>query len=196
MPWSSARGANSAMKCISAMRRRSGAGGATRQRRRDRVAWARMLALFVGAAHDGPSGLSDLNASYRHIMGRLAATLAAFVDGVACNGISDLVYGDRKFSGNAQQRKREHLLHHGTLLYAFELPMINRYLRHPPRMPDYRRNRPHSDFVTNLPLAADRLKELLTNAWEAHEAVSHWPGDVVERLLAEKYGQDEWRQRR
>ena len=61
---------------------------------------------------------------------------------------------------------------------------------------DYRRDRPHSDFVANLPLAADRLKELLTNAWEAHDAVSHWPRDVVARLLAEKYGQDEWRQRR
>jgi lipoate-protein ligase A len=74
--------------------------------------------------------------------------------------------------------------------------MIDRYLRHPPRMPDYRRDRPHSDFVANIAIAADRLKELLTNAWEAHDAVSHWPHDIVERLLTEKYGQDEWRQRR
>jgi lipoate-protein ligase A len=145
------------------------------------------------AAHPA---LSDLNASYRHIMGRLAAALAVEVDGVAWNGISDLVCGDRKFSGNAQQRKRGHLLHHGTLLYAFDLPMIDRYVRHPPRMPDYRRDRPHSDFVINIPIAADRLKELLTIAWDAHEAVENWPCAAVERLLAEKYGQDEWRQRR
>jgi lipoate-protein ligase A len=150
------------------------------------------------AAHPA---LGDLNASYRHIMGRLAAALAVEVDGVAWNGISDLVCGDRKsgdrkFSGNAQQRKRGHLLHHGTLLYAFDLPMIDRYLRHPPRMPDYRRNRPHSDFVANIAVAVDRLKELLINAWDAHDTIENWPRAAVERLLVEKYGQEEWRQRR
>ena len=32
------------------------------------------------------------------------------------------------FSGNAQQRKRSHLLHHGSLLYDFDLKLIGRYL--------------------------------------------------------------------
>ena len=32
--------------------------------------------------------------------------------------------------------------------------MIAKYLRHPARMPDYRKNRPHTDFVTSLRAAA------------------------------------------
>ena len=54
------------------------------------------------------------------------------------DGQSDLVLDGRKFSGNAQQRKRTHLLHHGTILYAFDVSRIGDYVKHPPRMPEYR----------------------------------------------------------
>lgn len=145
---------------------------------------------------DADPALGDLNASYRYIMARLAAALATDIDGAAWAGISDLVRDNCKFSGNAQQRKRGHLLHHGTLLYSFDLTMIDRYVSHPPRMPEYRHDRPHGDFVANLPLAADRLKTLLANAWDAHESTNDWPREVVEGLLAEKYGNVEWHHRR
>lgn len=72
--------------------------------------------------------LGDLHASYRVILDRMSAALRPFAESVAWNGTSDLVVGDRKFSGNAQQRKRGHLLHHGTLLYDFDLAAISSYV--------------------------------------------------------------------
>ena len=89
---------------------------------------------------------------------------------MALQGTSDLTLNDRKFSGNAQQRKRTHLLHHGTLLYAFETASLARYLKPPPRQPAYRGGRAHADFVTNLPIAAETLRAMMKRIWQATEA--------------------------
>lgn len=140
--------------------------------------------------------LADLNASYRFLMGRLARALADVRDGIDWSGISDLVWQDRKISGNAQQRKRTHLLHHGTLLFDFDLSLIPRYLKHPPRMPEYRRGRPHREFVTNLPSDADRLKSILAKNWNATISNEPLPMEMVRRLVEEKYGRAEWTTRR
>jgi lipoate-protein ligase A len=139
------------------------------------------------------SALKDLNASYRFIMGRLADALAA---DVAWAGTSDLMWNDRKISGNAQQRKRGHLLHHGTLLYAFDVPLIERYVSHPPRMPDYRRGRRHDDFVANLPMAVERFKAILSAAWDIRGEAPTWPREIMARLVGEKYGREDWAMRR
>ncbi len=145
---------------------------------------------------DSHPALADLNASYRLIVGRIADALAVEIPGIAWAGISDLVWRDRKVSGNAQQRKRRHLLHHGTLLYAFDLSSIDKFLQQPPRMPDYRRARPHDEFVANLPLDERRLKEILTAAWDATTERTDWPREVVTQLVDEKYSRDEWHSRR
>jgi len=140
--------------------------------------------------------LADLHASYRVILDRMVEALRPFAGGVAWNGTSDLVVGDRKFSGNAQQRKRGHLLHHGTLLYDFDLAAISRYLAPPPRMPDYRQARPHGDFVMNLPATAESLRACLREMWNAKDADAAWPQARVETLVAEKYSDDSWHRRR
>src|SRR5262249_15586504 len=116
--------------------------------------------------------------------------------GVRREGISDLALGGRKFSGNAQQRKRDSLLHHGTLLYAFDLDAVARYLKPPPRQPEYRVHRSHSDFLTNLSLDRDELKRRLRAVWQAEEELTRWPEAEVERLCAEKYERAEWTRRR
>lgn len=138
--------------------------------------------------------LADLNRSYQVISTKLAEALA--IPGVAFAGSSDLVLDDRKFSGNSQQRKRTHLLHHGTLLHAFDLTAIDRYVKHPPRMPDYRRDRPHEDFVVNLPLSEGELKNRLIAAWQAKEPRGNWPRNEVIRLATEKYGTGDWLRRK
>ena len=48
---------------------------------------------------------------------------------VSVKGQSDLTLGERKFSGNAQYRKREYVLVHGTFLLHFDLLTIERYLK-------------------------------------------------------------------
>jgi lipoate-protein ligase A len=52
--------------------------------------------------------LADLRASYRFILGNILDGLRPLVPELSMQGTSDLALGDRKFSGNAQQRKRTH----------------------------------------------------------------------------------------
>src|SRR5262249_17429234 len=145
---------------------------------------------------DRDPALADLHASYRYILGRIAARLAEQVAHVGMNGSSDLTLGERKFSGNEQPRKRTHPLHHGTLLHAFDFELMARYLKSPPRQPEYRRQRSHADFLTNLPIAGEMLGELMREIWDAREALPRWPEAMVSKLVAEKYATDEWTRRR
>jgi lipoate-protein ligase A len=138
--------------------------------------------------------LTQIRPSYCWILERVVGALA--VAGVEQAGISDLALAGRKFSGNAQQRKRHHLLHHGTILYGMDLTLVGRYLRVPARQPEYRDNRAHEAFVRNLDLARDELAARLRAAWAAHHARAAWPGDLVRRLVEEKYGRGEWTERR
>ena len=102
----------------------------------------------------------------------------------------------RKVSGNAQQRKRHHLLHHGTLLYGFDGEQVGLYLRMPARQPEYRAGRGHAAFVRNLPSDADELRDRLRRAWNATIERNAWPREFVRELVAEKYGKSEWNRRR
>lgn len=140
--------------------------------------------------------LTDIRSSYRHIHERIAVALAEGVGVLERAGISDLVLAGRKFSGTAQQRKRSFLLHHGTLLYDMDLSAIPRYLREPPRQPDYRAGRPHLAFVRNLPLSSADIKRRLQRAWNAEAAPFTWSAEVVRQLVAAKYANPEWTRRR
>ena len=140
--------------------------------------------------------LRDVNASYRWILSRLCDALRLIAN-VQHIGISDLALNGCKVSGNAQQRKARHLLHHGTLLYDFELPIVARYLNPPEREPTYREKRVHNDFVTNLPTDASRLKGLLVQAFDAKLGIlMDGVASEVPRLIDEKYGRDDWVRRR
>lgn len=65
-------------------------------------------------------------------------------------GISDVAVGERKISGNAQARKWHAILLHGTLLVDLDRELLEAVLRHPPREPEYRRGRPHGEFIITL----------------------------------------------
>src|SRR5207302_10594060 len=116
--------------------------------------------------------LRAIPSSYVYILGRVRVALAEVVPGIDAAGTSDLAFAGRKFSGNSQQRKRDYLLHHGTLLYDFDLARVGRYLRMPSRQPEYRGRRDHGDFLTNLPLGAADLKRRLRRAWGADEELT------------------------
>lgn len=145
---------------------------------------------------DRHPALSDLNASYRFILGQIAQALAPLVSPVAIEGTSDLTHAGRKFSGNSQQRKRTHLLHHGTILLDFDVNAIARYLKMPLRQPEYRRHRSHADFLTNVPILANVVQEVLRRAWVADETMIDMPIEFIKRLVVEKYSRQEWTARR
>jgi lipoate-protein ligase A len=140
--------------------------------------------------------LGDVRRSYASILTRVTRALLPEAAGAAVCGISDLAIGEQKFSGNAQQRKQRYILHHGTLLYAFDTAVVARYLRPPPRQPEYRAGRSHAEFLMNVPFSGDELKRRLRVEWMANESSGEWPRDEVTRLVAEKYSQKEWVERR
>jgi lipoate-protein ligase A len=111
-------------------------------------------------------------------------------------GTSDLSFAGRKISGNSQQRKRRFLLHHGTILYAFDANLVDRYLHLPSRQPDYRLQRKHGEFLTNLPAPASELQSRLLTAWKATAPVDSWPREMVRQLAEDKYARPEWIRRR
>ena len=80
----------------------------------------------------------------------LAGLDAIGISGVRREGYSDLVIGDQKISGSCMFNSRDLFYYSATLLCKPEVSLMERYLRHPPKEPDYRQGRPHRDFVRNL----------------------------------------------
>jgi len=65
-------------------------------------------------------------------------------------GSSDLALGNRKLGGSCIWRRPGLLYYSTTLLVAPDLDLVERWLVHPPREPDYRAGRPHRAFMTSL----------------------------------------------
>ena len=139
--------------------------------------------------------LRSLDEAHRFVLDRIAAALQAKTPGVQRRGTSDLAIAGRKFSGNSVRCKREYMLYHGTLLYDFPLELISACLKQPPRQPEYRENRDHSEFVTNLPIPGGELRKVLKEAFGAVEIRDEWPREDVARLAREKYSRREWNYR-
>jgi lipoate-protein ligase A len=154
------------------------------------------LCFSLVLAYDRAPGLGEIPASNRYVLGRVLAALRPLIS-AGVEGTSDLAAGGVKFSGNAQQRKRRHFLHHGTLLCrGFDLGLIPRYLHAPERQPDYRRGRPHAAFVTTLPAPVEEVKRSLTDEWRPDGEYGPVPWGAARALVAEKYGRDDWNRRR
>ncbi len=147
------------------------------------------LALPIHAEHQR-LGITGTTAA---LLGRLAESLRTQLPEAAVRGISDLTVAERKFSGNAQRWQRQAFLHHGTLLYDFDLPRVGRYLRTPSRQPDYRADRQHAEFIRNLALSRDQLAEWLAATWQA-DWQRDWeaPESSIGELLANRYSRAEW----
>jgi lipoate-protein ligase A len=147
-------------------------------------------------SYERSEDLQDISTSYGYILKRVRAALQELLPDIELAGTSDLASAGRKFSGNAQQRKRHHLLHHGTLLVEFDLEQIDRYLRLPERQPNYRNRRDHAAFLMNLRVPAPELVRRLRAVWQAEDEMTVWPRATVSRLTAEKYARPEWIRRR
>ena len=111
---------------------------------------------------------------------------------VAIRGHTDLAIGGRKFSGNSQRRRKYFLLFHGTLLLNFDLALIGDLLLMPSKQPDYRESRPHTDFLNNINVSADKVKAALQKAWGAGSLLTNPPLEKIKALAREKYATNEW----
>ena len=145
---------------------------------------------------DRAPGLDLIQPSTRYVLNKVLNAIRSVVPEATIQGTSDLAANGLKFSGNAQQRKRKFFLHHGTLLCGFDLACLSRLLHSPERQPEYRRDRPHVEFVMNLPATSRQLQDLLIAEWQPEGAHRSPPLDRVRLLVEEKYRLDEWNRRR
>lgn len=142
------------------------------------------LILKIGRDPD----LKNITKTNSYIMKRNQEALEKLLQkGLAIQGDTDLTANNLKFSGNAQRRRQNYLLFHGTVLYGLDLEKIGETLNHPSRQPRYRKNRPHDLFVANLPLSKPDITSALQNIWNADEPFTDVPFNHVERLIMEKY---------
>jgi lipoate-protein ligase A len=154
------------------------------------------LCFSLVLAYARHPALGEIPSSYRWILEQIRTALAELLPDVQPAGTSDLTLAGRKCSGNSQQRKRHHLLHHGTILYAFDCEGVGRYLKMPSRQPDYRAGRAHDKFLVNLRMDAQTLKQRLRSVWRAETIREALPECSVRQLVAQKYGQPSWIERR
>jgi lipoate-protein ligase A len=140
--------------------------------------------------------LRMLDQAHRVVMETLIDALSPLQPQIAWDGTCDLIVGGRKVSGNSLRCRREWLLYHGTLLLDMDLTLLDRFLLHPPREPEYRQKRRHADFVSNLALPASELASRLASAWGADRPPPPVPMDRIERLVRERYTNRAWNHER
>ncbi|MBI2889628.1 MAG: hypothetical protein HYY13_02475 [Nitrospirae bacterium] len=114
--------------------------------------------------------LVTVDGTNAYVLERHRAAFAKVVgEGVRVQCCTDLALGDRKFSGNAQRRRRRAVLFHGTILLSMDLDLVKACLPMPSRQPRYRRGRAHRDFLVNLGIGTGEARAALAEAWGARE---------------------------
>jgi lipoate-protein ligase A len=151
---------------------------------------------LVMSVEDYPQ-CATITGANTYIMHRHRAALQPLIkDTIEFLGHSDLAVGGRKFSGNAQRRKERTLLFHGTFLVDFDIALIEETLRLPARRPRYRNNRNHGEFLTNLGIPREYIKQALQQAWHVAGKVEQIPSDRIAHLVRSRYALPQWNYRR
>ncbi len=148
---------------------------------------------------EGYPELQTIRGSYCYILGTIIKALEPYGMRLEHRGVSDLAWEGRKVSGNAQKRRRRSILHHGTILYNFDLSLIGRYLREPSEQPAYRFGRKHDEFVTNISMSPVTLKKALAEAFGVAQTNHGMARDELRKVVTlakEKYLSYAWTHRR
>lgn len=137
--------------------------------------------------------LKTITETNRYILNRHKESLEPILGKlIQVRGISDLTFGDLKFSGNAQRRKKSFVLFHGTFLLDFKIPLIEQVLTLPSQQPDYRNGRTHREFLINLNIDRERIKKSLIQSWAADEMLESIPQERIDQLIHQRYSQNTW----
>jgi lipoate---protein ligase len=137
-----------------------------------------------------------VRAAFDYVLERHRICLATLIsEPVSIKGISDLTLGERKFSGNAQYRKRRYVLIHGTFLLHFDIGAMQKFLKIPTTQPDYRSQRGHEDFLTNLKIPTEKLRGSLRLCWGADSEFPAVPLCSMEPLVKNRYRRADWNEK-
>jgi len=139
------------------------------------------------------SPVHSIPATNSFILKRHQKVLTALLGApVEMQGQTDLAIGGRKFSGNAQRRRKHFLIFHGSFLLHLDIDLLEKVLPMPTRRPEYRADRSHSDFLMNLKVPASMIKGALVKTWKAADPMVKIPFDETSKLVREKYSREEW----
>jgi lipoate-protein ligase A len=72
------------------------------------------------------------------------------ISGLNQQGHSDICIHEKKILGSSMYRSKEILFYTASLMVSNDLHIIDRYLKHPSKEPEYRRGRSHQDFLTTI----------------------------------------------
>ncbi len=142
---------------------------------------------------EGAPELGTITGTNRYILERQQKALAPLLQtSPSIEGHTDLTLRGVKFSGNAQRRKRKFLIFHGTFLLQFDISLIEKFLRMPSRQPEYRHDRSHTAFLTNLEVSPASIELALRKVWGASQTIETVPMTMIENLSRTKYSTAEW----
>ncbi|HTX21618.1 MAG TPA: lipoate--protein ligase family protein [Candidatus Aquilonibacter sp.] len=151
-------------------------------------------ALILRIAENSP--LASISGANKFIMERNRKAIESAIRNppaaISVRGHTDLAIDGLKCSGNSQRRHKKFLLFHGTFLLNFNLALVGEFLRRPSKQPDYRKERSHDEFLTNLNLPADEVKIALQKIWKANLPLENPPLEKISELAREKYSTREW----
>ncbi len=109
----------------------------------------------------------NTSATFRQINILLISRLSELnIKELGSKGISDISIGSRKIAGSSMYLLKESLFYHAVMNIDEDVSLMTRYLQHPKREPDYRKGRPHEEFVTSL----------------SREGYNFKPGEVEEKI--------------
>ena len=165
-----------------------------------------IIYAVIGHAGEFPYSKQE---SYRKICSAIIRGLSRLGIKADFKPINDVQIGGKKVSGSAQMRKWGVLLQHGTLILNLDREKMFSYLRVSSDKLEKQGIEVPQERVTSLSEATgrtysrDAVVEALRFGFEEEFGVSIIPGELtehekseIERLIREKYGNDEWNYRR
>ncbi|MCL2183692.1 MAG: hypothetical protein FWB85_09520 [Chitinispirillia bacterium] len=109
-----------------------------------------LVIIVVGDKKSEREGALDVFGRVHDVI--VSALCKAGVYNVVRAGISDLAVDGKKILGSSlyMGTKPPLFYYQSSLMVSNDLTLIDRYLRHPPKEPDYRQGRGHRQFCTTL----------------------------------------------
>lgn len=136
--------------------------------------------------------LRSLDQAHQFVMQKMQSAISSLGVQVEFQGTCDLTLNNRKFSGNSMKSLRNSMLYHGTFLCTFSIEKIEQCLLSPERQPEYRQQRSHADFLTNLDVDESVLRNAIIEEWGGTKSDRNWAMTNLDTLCREKYLNDKW----
>ncbi|WP_048166019.1 lipoate--protein ligase family protein [Palaeococcus pacificus] len=146
--------------------------------------------------------LKDINASYRFLASPLVAALRELGLNADFAGLNDIIANGKKISGSAQTRRKGVILQHGTFMYATRVDILASVLKVSKKKLADKGVSSIWERVTTLEregveMAMMEVYELLKQKFfeefplEEGE-LTDYELELVEKIIEERYGKDEW----